>query len=106
MLERHIERVFRYLNVDFVFDVGANVGQYGRMLRKQVGYKGQIVSFEPNPEPRGVLSKLASEDPNWHVEPIAVGAEPGVSEFYVYDQSEWGSLRRIGNSKYIPIGHL
>lgn len=34
------------LEIDCVFDVGANCGQYGQNLR-EIGYRGTILSFEP-----------------------------------------------------------
>jgi FkbM family methyltransferase len=46
----HLKRLLSHLEIDCVFDVGANVGQYATQLRKQVGYKGRIISFEPIPE--------------------------------------------------------
>jgi hypothetical protein len=44
-----IAKLFQALKIDCVFDVGANEGQYARMLRSEVGYTGPIVSFEPVP---------------------------------------------------------
>jgi hypothetical protein len=46
-----LETLSRFLSdfrVDYVVDVAANTGQYGARPR-QIGYRGLIVSFEPNP---------------------------------------------------------
>jgi len=46
---RHISKLNQNFGFDMVFDVGGNVGQYGRLLRK-AGYQRHIISFEPVPE--------------------------------------------------------
>lgn len=100
--ERHLSKLFKYLNVDCVFDVGANVGQYGRMLRDFVGYKGNIISFEPN-KSAFIELKIASQgDKNWHAEQIALGSASGLAEFHAYDQSELGSFRHFNTSTHVP----
>src|SRR5690349_18103875 len=43
--QEHLKRLLSHLEIDCVFDVGANVGQYATMLRKHAGYKGRIISF-------------------------------------------------------------
>jgi FkbM family methyltransferase len=100
--ERHLARLLQYLKVDCVFDVGANVGQYGHMLREYVGYGGRIVSFEPNPAVLGQLEEAASCDPQWHVERIGLGSAAGMVEFHAYDLSELGSFRSFGASEHAP----
>jgi FkbM family methyltransferase len=100
--ERHLSRLLQYLRVDCVFDVGANIGQYGHMLRDYVGYGGRIVSFEPNPAVLGQLEKAASRDPQWYVERIGLGSGAGTAEFHAYDLSELGSFRSFGPSEHAP----
>jgi len=64
--------------VNLIFDVGANVGEYGRELRT-LGYRGRIVSFEPLPAAHERLAKAASRDAHWTVAPrTAIGSEEGL----------------------------
>jgi FkbM family methyltransferase len=64
--------------VDLIFDVGANAGQFGRELRRQVGFTGRIVSFEPMKAAHERLGAEARKDPLWDVAPrAAIGAQEG-----------------------------
>ena len=100
--ERHLTRIFREFDVDCVFDVGGNIGQYGRMLREHVGYGGQIIFFEPHPSIVGKLRDAAALDGRWHVESFALGGVAGKAAFHAYDMSELGSLRRFSSSFHAP----
>lgn len=100
--ERHLARLLKYLEVDCVFDVGANVGQHGHMLRKYVGYEGRIISFEPGPKAFAKLQDLAQRDGNWHAEMVALGSTPGIAEFTVYEKSEISSFWQFSQSKHAP----
>lgn len=89
---RYLRRIFDYLSIDCVFDVGANIGQYGRFLRYEVGYEGLIVSFEPVPTCVDALRHLARSDGNWLVEPYALGKEVGQTKFNVMRSSHFSSF--------------
>jgi len=58
--------------IDLVFDIGANSGQYARQLRT-AGFKGRIISFEPQVAAYKRLVKHAQHDPLWEVVNIALG---------------------------------
>lgn len=88
----HLKRLLPLLGVDCVFDVGANEGQYARMLRRGAGYAGQIVSFEPSPDPAAILRRAASRDPQWRVEEIALASTPGPQTFNVMKAGAFSSL--------------
>ena len=46
--EHHMRRLLAHLQVDCMFDVGANIGQYAEKLRRHFEFRGLILSFEPN----------------------------------------------------------
>jgi len=65
-------KYFEQNNIQSVFDVGGNVGQYASRIRR-LGYKGNIYSFEPLPDAFAELQKLAANDSKWECFNIALG---------------------------------
>jgi FkbM family methyltransferase len=77
--------------IDLVFDVGANTGQYGSWLRER-GYRGRIISFEPIAEVFAHLERSARDDALWDVHRFALGAEPGSAEINVSRSTDFSSI--------------
>lgn len=90
----HLKRFFSKFRIDAVFDVGANEGQYARMLRDDVWYKGTLISYEPNPKCARALKLRAANDPLWFVEEAAIDSEIGSKEFNVYRSDQFSSFHR------------
>jgi FkbM family methyltransferase len=90
--EFFLKRFFTYFQIDCVFDVGANTGQYAELLRSRVGFKGHIVSFEPIPELIEHLRRKAERDSNWHIEPVALSKTVGSAIFSVMVDRQFSSL--------------
>ena len=64
-------------DVDLVFDVGANTGQFAHSLFK-MGYRGNIVSFEPLSNEYERLLRASKSNPRWTVaERCAIGDVDG-----------------------------
>ena len=78
-------------DVECVIDVGANVGQYGALLRA-AGFPGRIISAEPLTSAFAVLSRRAAADPAWTALNIGVGAEPGEVEINISANSYSSSV--------------
>jgi FkbM family methyltransferase len=90
--QMHLARVLEHFQVDCVFDIGANEGQYARMLREKAGYKGLIISFEPNPEMAARARNAAKGDPKRLVEELAISKQDGEQHFNVMVSSEFSSF--------------
>jgi FkbM family methyltransferase len=90
-LATHLAALFRALDIDCVLDVGANRGQYARLLRR-IGYRGRIVSFEPVPECFEELRRRSAGDSRWTVVPTALGEEDGRQPLHVTAGTEFSSL--------------
>jgi FkbM family methyltransferase len=79
-------------NVDLVFDVGANTGQFAIALRAS-GFSGIIVSFEPLSAAHAALSKASAKDESWLVAPrIAIGDRAGSVDIHIAGNSVSSSL--------------
>ena len=87
----YTQRLLQILDIDCVFDVGANRGQYGKWLRN-LGFRGLIVSFEPNPAAFEELQRHASSD--WLCLPYALGTETGEFPFNVMADDVFSSFLR------------
>lgn len=87
-----LKKFIDHFAVDCVFDVGANVGQFATLLRKKVGYRGPIVSFEPIPECADRLRSLAAGDNLWKIEQVALAERQGRTTFNIMAENEFSSL--------------
>lgn len=88
-----IVRILEQERVSCVLDVGANVGQYAKRLRRD-GYTGRILSFEPVAAVHAELVAAARPDARWRVAPrMALGAADGEAVIEVSAESDMSSLR-------------
>lgn len=78
-------------NVDVVFDVGANTGQYVGELRRH-GYDKQVVSFEPLADAYRTLEHRAGPDPKWATVKAALGEQAGKGRINVAGNSFSSSM--------------
>ena len=84
-------QMMRRLGINFVLDVGANVGEYAAGLRRS-GYKGRIWSYEPLHDVFGLLEKAAAPDDLWKAINCGCGATAGSATINVAKNGESSSL--------------
>ena len=88
------EQLLRSLGTTLYLDVGANVGQTGRRLRK-AGYTGRIVSFEPLAQCFTALSQATQGDPGWQAFHMALGNRS--------ERAEIGVSQNLQSSSILPV---
>jgi FkbM family methyltransferase len=93
-LERDLQRLLGLRSVGAVLDVGANEGQFARMVR-QLGFSGRIVSVEPNPDVFARLNDLIAGDDAWEAAECALGESAGSAILSAYDNHQLSSLHAI-----------
>lgn len=92
LLHRHLRNLLARHNIDTVIDVGANIGEYGTMLRS-LGYDSEIYSFEPVGKSYKLLTEKSYEDELWKTYNYALGREQGTSTINVSTSSSFSSFR-------------
>jgi FkbM family methyltransferase len=65
-------RIIKHYKINLLFDIGANTGQYGKLMRT-LSYKDKIVSFEPLNDAYSVLEKKSKGDKKWQINNFAMG---------------------------------
>jgi FkbM family methyltransferase len=94
-----LQAMLAFHGIDLVLDVGANTGQFGRELRKHIGYRGRIVSFEPTSAAHRKLTATAAGDDRWIIaERCAIGAAEGSIDINVSANSVSSSALPMLNS--------
>ncbi len=98
ILERQVLKgLLSDLAIDYVIDVGANEGQYVALLHR-IGYRGKILSFEPNRDVFDLLQKRYADEPGWKGFNYALGSSEGDLKLNIYEESSISSFLR-GNVK-------
>lgn len=90
----HLRRLIQLYEIDLVLDVGAHQGEYAAVLRREAGYRGDLISFEPAAEAFSVLEKQSANDLRWRTQQLALGDEPGRAHLKHYHHSTLNSMRR------------
>lgn len=68
-------KLLQHYNIDIVFDIGANKGQYAKGIM-DAGYSNKIISFEPLSSVHSIIEKESKKHSNWTVAPrCAVGSK-------------------------------
>lgn len=100
-----IAKLLSNYHVDCVFDVGANIGQYAEELRA-IGYRGRIVSFEPQAEAHAKLIRNSLHDPQWDVAPrMALGDVDGDAELNLAGNSASSSILKMSAAHVAAAPH-
>tara|TARA_B100002019_G_C21261791_1_gene597161 strand:- start:879 stop:1613 length:735 start_codon:yes stop_codon:yes gene_type:complete len=90
-------RLQNYLNsmkIDLVIDVGANNGQYGESLRK-LGYKENILSFEPLEKEYKTLKTKTNKDNKWKCLNLGLGDRDEIKSINIAENSVSSSIMEI-----------
>ncbi len=92
-------KIIDVYNINIVFDIGANAGQFGLKLL-QDNFNGKIISFEPTIDAHFKLEKLSRKYPNWIVhERVAIGERNGVVKINIASNSaESSSILDMGSA--------
>lgn len=87
--ETHFLEIFfeKYKKDIVVFDVGANIGNYSRMIR-ELSKEAKVLAFEPHPETYRDLEKNAKQY-NFTAYNLGCGEKEG--KFKLHDHAELGS---------------
>jgi len=87
-------KIVSYFNIDTLFDIGANVGQYALDMRR-IGYSKRIISFEPLKSAFKELEKASVNDKNWLIHNYALGNENIKSIINISNNSVSSSILNI-----------
>lgn len=87
----YLRRMLTLFDINFVVDVGACTGGFARNIRR-MGYLGELVSFEPNPDSFDELANVMRNDARWRGLNIALGQQATTAPFLVTEMPNLSSF--------------
>jgi hypothetical protein len=99
--------LLQHNQIDLIFDVGANVGQYAKELIAN-GYHGHIVSFEPLSDAHQELLEQSRNNPLWEVaERCCIGNREDTIVLHKAINSQASSVLPVSkaHADYFPDAH-
>jgi FkbM family methyltransferase len=84
--------IIRRCAIDLIIDVGANEGQFGRMMR--TFYGGELLSFEPVSAVYDKLTAHTRADSKWRAQKLALGSAESTLTMNISGHSVYSSLLR------------
>ena len=84
-------------NIECIIDIGANVGQYAEYLR-QIGFKKDIISFEPLNDAYEILKSKTKKDSRWEAYNFGIGDNEQSSKINVSKNSYSSSILDMSSS--------
>lgn len=90
-----LKRFIESHGISAVIDVGANRGQFAKLLRVHLQYAGAILSVEPLPDAFAALSHEAQRDDRWTAMNFALGDADAVLPINVSQNSVSSSILPI-----------
>lgn len=93
-------KLLEHYNIDLVFDIGANKGQYATGII-DAGYANKIVSFEPLSSAYNIIEKESKKYKNWIVAPrCAIGSKKEEVEINISANSVSSTLLKMLDAHY------
>lgn len=87
-------------DIEFVIDIGANVGQFALDLRR-AGYLGEILSFEPVSNTFVILRRNSMREKRWQVFDLAIGSRVGKESIKISNNDSLSSSFRDMNNLHL-----
>jgi FkbM family methyltransferase len=100
-----IRRVLEHEQINGIVDVGAHEGEFVRLARRVVGFKGPVSSYEPSAASYELLRQRMAGDPMWTGHRMALGAKNSELELNVYPESVFNSFLTpnvLGRGMFAP----
>jgi FkbM family methyltransferase len=87
-----LRKILKIFSIDCVLDVGACTGDYYKFLRRDVEFRGKIISFEPVKKSFKVLEAAVPRDAMWFVYNYALGSAEATQEINVMEGKDFSSF--------------
>jgi FkbM family methyltransferase len=95
--KRRRKKLYAHYKIDKILDVGANNGQYAELMFS-LGYKGEIISFEPVKSVFSALEKKSKKRDNWEVLNCGLGDKNEVLDINISENTFSSSVLNITSS--------